>query len=220
MKRPLTNSTLLLFVGLSLALPGLAQSDVKTDPEISAIVSNVNSTNILNTATKMQHFRTRQACSGEPEKGQGVTAARDFLFKQYKAIPGLHVRLDQFTHPNCTTSPTYNVIAWLPGKHPNRLVIVGGHYDSRTTNLLDNTSNAPGGNDSGAQTGVVLELARVLAGHAFDATIVFMSFSGEEEGLYGSGSISISGAPASTCWSFATRILTIRPLISEAISAL
>jgi hypothetical protein len=189
MKRPLINLTLLFLVILSLVLPGLAQS-IQTDPEITAIVSNVNSTNIFNTATRMQNFRTRQSCSGEPAKGQGVTAARDYLFKQYKAIPGLQVRLDQFTHPNCPSSLTYNVIAWLPGKHPNNLVIVGGHYDSRTTNVYDTTSNAPGGNDSGGQTGVVLELARVLAGHSFDATIVFISFSGEEQGLYGSGEIS------------------------------
>src|SRR5215469_8783945 len=91
-------------------------------------------------------------------------------------------------HP-CPNLPTFNVIAWLPGKTPNRLVIIGGHYDSRTTDVNDNTSPAPGGNDAGAQTGVVLELARVLAGHAFDATIVFMSFSGEEQGLIGSASI-------------------------------
>jgi hypothetical protein len=190
MKRPLINGALLVLVMLSLVLVGLAQSsDIKTDPEISAIVSNVNSKNILTTATTMQNFRTRQSCSGEPKKGQGVTAARDFLFKQYGTISGLQVKLDQFSHPNCTTSPTYNVIAWLPGKDPSRLVIIGGHYDSRTTNVFDSTSNAPGGNDSGGQTGVLLELARVLAGHAFDATIVFMSFSGEEQGLYGSGEI-------------------------------
>jgi len=190
MKRRLTNCTLLLLVLLSLALLGLAQSgDIKTDPEIRGIVSNVNSSNISNAAKTMQKFRTRQACSGEPEKGHGVTAARDFLVKQYSAISGLQVRRDQFTHPNCTNSPTYNVISWLPGKHPNRLVIIGGHYDSRTTNVFDNTSDAPGGNDSGAQSAVLLELARVLAGHSFDATIVFMAFSGEEQGLYGSGSI-------------------------------
>jgi Zn-dependent M28 family amino/carboxypeptidase len=68
-------------------------------------------------------------------------------------------------------------------------VIIGGHYDSRTTHVLDSTSDAPGGNDAGAQSGVVLELARVLAGHRFDATIVFMAFSGEEQGLFGSGEI-------------------------------
>ena len=190
MKRPLICGVLLAVCVFASRLAGFAQNNgVKTDPEISAIVSSVNSQNILNTATTLQNFRTRQSCSGEPEKGHGVTAARDYLFKQYSAISGLTVKLDQFTHPTCPNSPTYNVIAWLPGAHPNRLMIIGGHYDSRTTNVDDSTSNAPGGNDSGAQTGVVLELARVLAGHNFDATIVFMSFSGEEQGLFGSGSI-------------------------------
>jgi hypothetical protein len=191
MKRSLTRGVLLLGCVFAVTLAGLAQdSGIKTDPQISAIVSNVNSTNIGITAATMQNFRTRQSCSGEPKKGQGVTAARDFLNKQYSAISGLQVKLDQFSHPNCSTSPTFNVIAWLPGTHPNRLVIIGGHYDSRTTNVLDNASDAPGGNDSGGQTGVLLELARVLAGNTFDATIVFMSFSGEEQGLFGSGEIS------------------------------
>src|ERR1700675_4701398 len=72
MKRPLTNRTLLFLVILSLALVGFAPgSDIKTDPEISAIVSNVNSNNILKTAITLQRFRTRQSCSGEPEKGHG-----------------------------------------------------------------------------------------------------------------------------------------------------
>lgn len=178
-------------VVLAVALLGFAPSNsVTTDPEISTIISQVDSNRILNTATALQNFGTRQSCTTQlASSGQGVTAARDFLFNQYSAIPGLEVRLDSFVHPRCPDSPTFNVIAWLPGKTPNRLVIIGGHYDSRTTNVLDNTSAAPGGNDAGAQTGVVLELARVLAGHRFDATIVFMSFSGEEQGLIGSGSI-------------------------------
>src|SRR6516164_454170 len=176
---------------LAVALVLFASSDsVTLDPEISTIISQVDSNRILNTAATLQNFGTRQSCSTQPAvPGQGVTAARDFLFSQYSAIPGLQVRLDQFVHPRCPNSPTFNVIAWLPGKTPNRLVIIGGHYDSRTSNVLDNSSPAPGGNDAGAQTGVVLELARVLADHRFDATIVFMSFSGEEQGLFGSGSI-------------------------------
>ena len=191
MKRTLTLKSLPLLMVLALVpLDAAFGSDVTTDPEISTIISQVDSNRILNTATALQNFATRQSCSTQlAGSGQGVTAARDFLFNQYSTIPGLQVRLDPFVHPRCPNSPTFNVIAWLPGKTPNRLVIIGGHYDSRTTNVLDNTSLAPGGNDAGAQTGVVLELARVLAGHQFDATIVFMSFSGEEQGLFGSGSI-------------------------------
>src|SRR5882762_4222518 len=166
-----------------------AAGGVPTDPDIAAILSNVDSSRIQNTALTLQNFRTRQSCSDQPEPGHGVTAARDFILAQYESIPGLQVRLDPFVHTGCPTAPTFNVIAWLPGKHRNRLVIIGGHYDSRTSLVTDSTSDAPGGNDSGAQTAVVLELARVFAGHSFDSTIVFMSFSGEEQGLFGSASI-------------------------------
>jgi hypothetical protein len=190
MKRTLIHSSLVLVVVLPLVLVGFAaNSGVTTDPEISAILTHVNPNHIFNTAQTLQNFRTRQSCSDVAGPNQGVTAARDYLFAQYSAIPGLQVRLDPFVHASCPTAPTFNVIAWLPGRHPNRLVIIGGHYDSRTTNVFDNTSNAPAGNDAGAQTGVVLELARVLAGHKYDATLVFMSFSGEEQGLFGSASI-------------------------------
>lgn len=190
MNRTLIKGTLLLVIAMAVMLTGFAPTtSITTDPEISAIISNVNANNIFSTAQSLQNFRTRQSCSDQPQPGQGVSSARDFLFNQYSAIPGLQVRLDPFVHPNCPTSPTFNVIAWLPGRHPNRLVIIGGHYDSRTSNVFDSTSDAPGGNDSGAQAGVVLELARVLAGHRFDATIVFMAFAGEEQGLFGSGEI-------------------------------
>ena len=190
MNRMLIKSSLLLVVALAAMLVGFSpNTGVTTDPEISAIVSNISSNNIFNTAQTLQNFGTRQSCSDEPQPGRGVTAARDYLFTQYSAIPGLQVRLDPFVHASCPTSPTYNVISWLPGKHRNRLVIIGGHYDSRTTNVFDSTSDAPGGNDSGAQSAVVLEIARVLAGHRFDATIVFMAFSGEEQGLFGSSEI-------------------------------
>ena len=72
-------------------LVGFAPSNgaITTDPEISAILANVNSNNIFNTAQTMQNFRTRQACSDSPAPGQGATAARDYLFARYSAIPGL-----------------------------------------------------------------------------------------------------------------------------------
>jgi Zn-dependent M28 family amino/carboxypeptidase len=80
-----------------------------------------------------------------------------------------------------------DVVAVLPGAgHPSRVVVVGGHYDSRTLNVSDGASPAPGANDSGSQSAVVLELARVFAGHSFDATLVFVTFAGEEQGLVGS----------------------------------
>jgi hypothetical protein len=191
MKRALVGGALLLSCVLSLRLIGLAQNTgIVTDPDISAIVNSISPDRIETTALAMQNFFTRNSCSDTVGTGQGVTPARDYVFGRYSALQGLQVQLDAFSHPNCPTKPTYNVIAWIPGaRFPNQLVIVGGHYDSRTVNVFDTTSYAPGGNDSGGQTGVVLEIANAFVGHSFDSTVVFISFSGEEQGLYGSAEI-------------------------------
>ena len=45
---------------------------------------------------------------------------------------------------------------------------------------------APGANDDASGVGAVIEAARVLAGMDFDATIKFIAFTGEEQGLIGS----------------------------------
>lgn len=191
MKRELIRGVLLLSCVLALCLAGLAQkTGIVTDPEISAIVNSISPDRIETTALDMQNFFTRNSCSDTVGPGQGVTPARDYLFGRYSALQGLQVQLDAYRHPSCVAKPTYNVIAWIPGtRFPNELVIVGGHYDSRTVNVFDATSYAPGGNDSGGQTGVVLEMANAFVGHSFDSTVVFMSFSGEEQGLYGSAEI-------------------------------
>jgi Zn-dependent M28 family amino/carboxypeptidase len=81
-----------------------------------------------------------------------------------------------------------NVVATLPGTRPeaaSRRVYVVAHYDSRASNPMDATSDAPGANDDGSGTALVLELARVLAPRSLDATVVFMATAGEEQGLVG-----------------------------------
>ena len=52
--------------------------------------------------------------------------------------------------------------------------------------MLNATSDAPGANDDGSGTAAVIELARVFASRPTEATIVFVAFAGEEQGLYGS----------------------------------
>ena len=64
--------------------------------------------------------------------------------------------------------------------------MVTGHLDSRVTDVMDFTSDAPGADDDGSGVACVLELARVFATHQFPGTIVFATVAGEEQGLYGS----------------------------------
>jgi len=77
------------------------------------------------------------------------------------------------------------VLGIQPGRDPNRVVIIGAHIDSRVTDVMDTTSDAPGANDDASGVALVLEAARLLAGRQFDATIVYAVFSGEEQGLWG-----------------------------------
>jgi hypothetical protein len=82
-----------------------------------------------------------------------------------------------------------NVIATLHGSQPesaNRIYLVSGHLDSRCTDVLDFTCDAPGAGDDGSGVAAVLEMARAMATHHFDATIKFVAFSGEEQGTFGS----------------------------------
>jgi hypothetical protein len=88
---------------------------------------------------------------------------------------GLDTSLEQFTY---NTQFYYNVVGVYPGvTHPNDIYLVGAHYDS---------VNNPGADDNASGVAAVMELARVLTQYQFDATLVFVAFDREEQGLWGS----------------------------------
>jgi Zn-dependent M28 family amino/carboxypeptidase len=68
---------------------------------------------------------------------------------------------------------------------PDRVVVISGHMDSRVTDPMNATSDAPGANDDASGVAAVMEAARVLSKHRFPATIVYAALSGEEQGLNG-----------------------------------
>jgi Zn-dependent M28 family amino/carboxypeptidase len=70
-------------------------------------------------------------------------------------------------------------------ERPNDVVIITGHIDSRVTDVMNSSSDAPGANDDGSGTAAVIEAARVLSKHKFPGTIVYAAVSGEEQGLLG-----------------------------------
>lgn len=82
-----------------------------------------------------------------------------------------------------------NIVATLKGTQPEsaqRVYVVSGHYDSMCSSPTDAKCDAPGANDDASGTAAVLEMARVMAKYKFDATIIFMTVPGEEQGLLGS----------------------------------
>nr|MBI3614878.1 M20/M25/M40 family metallo-hydrolase [Nitrospirota bacterium] len=81
-----------------------------------------------------------------------------------------------------------NVLGRIPGQDPvlrERALVIGAHRDhfGRQAGLL-----FPGADDNASGTAVLLEVAKAFAesGLAPKRTILFVSFSGEEQGLFGS----------------------------------
>ena len=80
-----------------------------------------------------------------------------------------------------------NVVATLRGvSAPERVYVVTGHYDSRISDIMNATGDAPGANDDASGVAVAMEMARVMATQRTEATIVFAAVAGEEQGLLGS----------------------------------
>jgi hypothetical protein len=155
-------------------------------------VGGISTTNVDKIVRTLAAFTTRNTCANDTAAGNALGAARDWIRAQFQAIHGLVVSLDDFTFTGCASGMVtdQNVIAVKLGTaHPERVFIVGGHYDSRTLGSTDPTSPAPGANDSGSQSAAVLEAARVLAPLQFDATILFAAFAGEEQGFHGSAQL-------------------------------
>ena len=75
------------------------------------------------------------------------------------------------------------IIAELPGARPDQLVLVGAHYDSRSTNSADPDQRAPGADDNGSGSSAVVELARIMTSSnvTYEFTVRFLLFSGEEQ---------------------------------------
>jgi acetylornithine deacetylase/succinyl-diaminopimelate desuccinylase-like protein len=161
------------------------------DPAILTIVAAVDTARVSATINKLASYTTRNTCSNDTSSGNTIGAARDWIKAQYQAIPGLNVSLDDFTYTGCAAGAVTDqtVVAVKLGAHPDRVIVIGGHYDSRTLVATDPTSPSPGANDSGSQSAALLEAARVMAGLQFDATLMFASFAGEEVGLRGSAQL-------------------------------
>jgi hypothetical protein len=143
-------------------------------------------------------FGTRHTLSSQDDPNRGIGAARDWIkgeFDKAAATAGgrMSVELESYIQEPAPRIPQptriTDVVATLHGTDPSssdRVCVVGGHYDSRVTDVLNAESDAPGANDDASGTSAVLELARVFAKHPTDSTIVFVAYAGEEQGLFGS----------------------------------
>ncbi len=139
-------------------------------------------------------FGTRHTLSSQTDPKRGIGAAVNWGLDEFKRIGAkcggcLEVLpVGETVTGARIPTPTLvrNAVAIQRGtERPNEVVIVQGHIDSRVSDVMDAVSDAPGANDNGSGTALVLEAARVLSGTQYPTTIIYALLSGEEQGLHG-----------------------------------
>ncbi|HZC69972.1 MAG TPA: M20/M25/M40 family metallo-hydrolase [Jatrophihabitans sp.] len=148
------------------------------------------------TIERLVGFGTRHTASSQTDPVRGIGAATAWVTQQMQAIAAtsngnMTVQQQTFVQPVSSNIPVpttiTNCIATLRGTaSPERFYVITGHLDSRVSDVLNFTSDAPGADDDGSGVACVLELARLFATHQFPGTIVLATVAGEEQGLYGS----------------------------------
>lgn len=181
------------------SIPAAAQSS-DLDPRIEKLLAAVSEGRLQALLTRLQGFETRNTLSAADSTARGIGAARQWIFDEMARSARLQVSFDTYQLPKqgeriARDVELRNVVAVLPGKSARRVYICG-HYDSLARdpksqapgfNWAEADNFAPGANDDGSGTVLTMEMARVFAesGIEFDATLVFVAFAGEEQGLIG-----------------------------------
>jgi hypothetical protein len=149
------------------------------DPVIQAWVDSVSAADLEADVTSLSTiFTTRRSDTS------GGSEAEQWLVDRFSAL-GLTTTTHSFDNG------ADNVVAEIPGAvEPERVVIVGAHYDS----LAFGGSSAPGADDNASGTAALLEIARVLSLEeaSFRHTLRLVAFASEEFGLIGSDAYSQS----------------------------
>ena len=174
-----------------------ASAATKKQPAIEQIVRQISAARIEATIRKLVSFETRNSLSDTTSATRGIGAARNWIKSELERCSAenggrMRVEFDEHLAPVSARipqpTPIVNVVATLPGEQPesrDRVYVVSGHYDSMRGTPTDADGFAPGANDDGSGTAAVIEMACVMSKYKFNATLVFMTVAGEEQGLIG-----------------------------------
>jgi Zn-dependent M28 family amino/carboxypeptidase len=161
---------------------------------LHALASAPSQTELRATIEALIGFGTRHTMSDTHSDTRGIGAARRWVKTRFEAIsrdcggcievvtPSRSFTGKRLPH----ATEVMDVVAIKRGKgDPGRVIVMTGHLDSRVTDVMNATSDAPGANDDASGVAALIEAARLLSKSDNQATLVFAALSGEEQGLYG-----------------------------------
>lgn len=174
-----------------------AKSDVDSVVTPQHIIDKVNPIYLEKTVHDLSSFHTRHT---ESELIDDVVF---WLIKKLQSICGTEVHVQNFTYTpektngddvsdvnnNHRQKPFFynlkNIVCEKPGS-TNNTIIISAHYDSRMEDINNSTARAPGADDNASGVSALLEVARILSNISLNHSIIFVLFSGEEQGKWGS----------------------------------
>ena len=169
----------------------------QTDQKIYDIIDAISTDQIKADVQTLANFGTRHTFSDTVSDTRGIGAARRWIKQEFETISkACNNCLNVFYQKDFVTKDLkkrvphdgwiMNVVAVQTGtKYPNRYIIMSGDIDTRASDVMDFTIDAPGANDNGSGMAGAIEAARVLSKYKFESSIIYVGLSGEEQGLFG-----------------------------------
>jgi hypothetical protein len=147
-------------------------------PSIDSLLSLISQDSLYAWDLRLQNFRTRYSYS------DSIIKARDWLVSKFISFGIDSVWLHHYYYDSNQWNPVATVVGTV---RPDKVLVVGGHYDSV---VYGNGTNpyiwAPGADDNGTGTIANMEMARIIAQNPLPVTVMFVPFAQEEQGLIGS----------------------------------
>lgn len=147
--------------------------------DIAQMLTYVSADSVVARLNDLQNFVTRHALA------DNRLQVAEWIRQKFASYGIADAELQAFEYNG---TQQYNVVATITGTvYSDEYIIVGGHHDSRSTDIND-YDFAPGADDNASGTVAALEMARViqLYGYQPPVSIRFVTFACEELGLWGS----------------------------------
>ena len=168
----------------SILLFSVAFAMSQTDQRLYDIIEAVSADRIENDIRTLANFGTRNTFSDTISETRGIGAARRWIKGEFdKTSKNCGNCLNVFYQKDFVTKEgnrrvpkdawVVNVIAIQKGtKYPNRYIIMSGDIDSRASDTMDFTTDAPGANDNASGMAGTIEAARVLSKYKFENSVI------------------------------------------------
>ena len=165
--------------------------------DLYQIIDEIRADRIESDVRTLAGFGTRNTFSDTISDSRGIGAARRWIKAEFDKISAdcggcleVFYQKDLVTTDMGSRVPkdafVVNVVAIQRGTtNPNDMVMMSGDIDSRASDTMDFTTDAPGANDNASGMAGTIEAARVLSKRKFKNSIVYVGLSGEEQGLFG-----------------------------------